>query len=145
MNVFKLKANQSAKSGLFTEPAKALTDAQKENLEGKADRKNVSEIKVDRTVLTFTGEYSVAGYQDAGYYTVGTVERGFIAFRTIQGTADPSDYFGASEMEDAIQWPDTFNGFKAVLGNLKGRKILCCGKVENAGRFKQTFYLWKFA
>ena len=145
MKEIKFNKNQSAKAGFYVEPAKALTDAQKENLEGKGDRKNVSEIKVDRTVLTFTGEYSAAGYQDAGYYTVGTMERGFIAFRTIQGTAAPSDYFAPSETEEAIKWPDTFNAFKEILGSLKGKKVICCGRKDDCGRFKQTFYLWKFA
>lgn len=119
-----------------------LTSEQKDALKERLNRARVAELDITDTI-TLTGEYVEALFNDTPYVALCCVGGRRLSINTFLGAPDPMKVFSADTVASATEMPHSGAELLALLGGLAGETFEVIDKVEDFGRFSQTFYLWK--
>lgn len=119
-----------------------LTSEQKDALKERLNRARVAELDITDTI-TLTGEYVEALFNDTPYVALCCVGGRRLSINTFLGAPDPMKVFSADTVASATEMPHSGAELLALLGGLAGETFEVLDKVEDFGRFSQTFYLWK--
>jgi len=119
-----------------------LTSEQKDALKERLNRARVAELDITDTI-TLTGEYVEALFNDTPYVALCCVGGRRLSINTFLGAPDPMKVFQPETVAEATEMPHSGAELLALLGGLAGETFEVIDKVEDFGRFSQTFYLWK--
>lgn len=119
-----------------------LTSEQKDALKERLKRTRVAELDVADTI-TLTGEYVEVLFNETPYVALCCVGGRRLSINTFLGAPDPMKVFRPETVAEATEMPHSGAELLALLGGLAGETFEVIDKVEDFGRFSQTFYLWK--
>ena len=119
-----------------------LTSEQKDALKERLKRTRTAELDVTDTI-TLTGEYVEVLFNDTPYVALCCVGGRRLSLNTFLGAPDPMKVFQPETVAEATEMPHSGAELLALLGGLAGETFEVIDKVEDFGRFSQTFYLWK--